>query len=910
MADDAGALLGRREECNALDRLVADVAGGTSRVLVVRGEAGAGKSALLRYLIARTEPWCLLSAAGVESELELAYSGLHQLCMPLADGIPSLPAPQRTALGIVFGMDSGPAPDRFLVGLGVLSLLAGAADRQPVLCVIDDAQWLDRASAQILAFVARRLLAERVAVVGAVRTGAGHDVLAELPNLYVDGLTDADAHVLLRRSFPGGLDPAVRHQIVAESRGNPLALLELPRTWRAADLAGGFGLPEGRTVAGRIEQSYVHRLRELPADTRLLVLTAAAEPLGDPVRLHDATRVLGVDPAASVPAADAGLMEIHERVRFAHPLVRSAAYRAASTADRHRVHRALADVTDIETDPDRRAWHRARAAFAPDEDVAAELERSAGRAQSRGGVAAAAAFLTSAAQLTPERSARLRRTLDAAFAHVAAGEIDTTRSLLATVEDGPADEWHQARLDLLRARLAFASSRGKEATPLLLAAARRLEPLDPRLARETYLDALMTGWIGSRLNEGVTAATAAVAARTAPPPDQPTPGDLLLAAYTALTADFAEAVPACRAAIQALREDTTPPEQQLRWLWEGALLAVSLRDEESWDLLSERHLRAARRVGALQELPFILGCRGPLLMYRGELSAAWALAEENNAINEVIGIKITAYGAGCVAAARGDEPLARALIADALRSAEAADEGSGIGLAESWHALLCNGLGRYDEALTAALRSTANPNELSPHAYGLPELVEAASRTGRLDVAQEALDRLSTQTRASGTAWALGVEARARALVTGDEEHYRAAIDCLSRTGARADLARTYLVYGEWLRRESRRTDAKRELGVAFEMLSTIGMAGFAERARRELTTVGASVRKRETATTPTTLTAQETQIARLAQAGLSNPEIGAQLFLSARTIEWHLRKVFGKLGITSRRQLRGVRLP
>src|SRR6516164_1258519 len=400
-------LLGRRDECAALDRLVADVLAGASRVLVLRGEAGMGKSALLGYLseqvaaeAGRGGGWRVASAVGVESEMELAYSGLHQLCAPLLDHLDDLPSPQRVALATVFGLSAGPAPDRFLVGLAALTLVAQAAEQQPLACIIDDAQWLDGASAQLLGFVARRLLAERVALVCAARTGIGDGVLAGLPALEIRGLSDGDARPLLLGHVHGPLDVPVADRILAESHGNPLALLELPRTWTAADLAGGFGLPAGQPVAGKIEHSYVQRLRLLPADTQLLVLAAAAEPLGDLGLLRRAAGDLGIEMEAAAPAVDAGLVQVRQRVEVAHPLVRSAAYRAAEAADRHRVHRALADATDALTDPDRRAWHRARATSGPDEQVAAELEQSAGRAQARAGLAAAAAFLTRAVELT------------------------------------------------------------------------------------------------------------------------------------------------------------------------------------------------------------------------------------------------------------------------------------------------------------------------------------------------------------------------------------------------------------------------------------------------------------------------------------------------------------------------------
>ena len=399
-----------------LDRLLVDALGGRSRVIVLRGEAGVGKSALLGYLSDRVAGWHVARAAGVESEMELAYGGLHQLCAPMLDHLGRLPVPQRGALETVFGRAAGAAPDRFLVGLATLTLFAEVAEQQPLACLVDDGQWLDHASAQILGFVARRLLAERIAVVCAARTEARDDVLAGLPEMPIRGLGDSDARALLLASVPGPIDAAVCDQIVMDSHGNPLALLELPRAWNVAGLAGGFGLPGSQPVAGRIEQSYVRRLRLLPADTQLLVLTAAAEPLGDPALLHRAVGTLGIDLGAVSPAQDGGLLELGGRVEFAHPLVRSAAYRSAAAADRRRVHQALAEATAAETDPDRRAWHRARATQGADEEVAAELERSAGRAQARGGVAAAAAFLTRSAELTVDPARRAQRALAAAQA--------------------------------------------------------------------------------------------------------------------------------------------------------------------------------------------------------------------------------------------------------------------------------------------------------------------------------------------------------------------------------------------------------------------------------------------------------------------------------------------------------------
>jgi DNA-binding CsgD family transcriptional regulator len=908
-------LLGRRDECAALDRLVADVLAGASRVLVVRGEAGVGKSALLGYMSGRIAGaagrgggWRIASAVGVESEMELAYSGLHQLCAPLLDHLDELPVPQRDALATVFGLSAGPAPDRFLVGLAALTLVAQAAEQHPLACIVDDAQWLDGASAQLLGFVARRLLAERVALVCAARTGIGDGVLAGLPALEIRGLSDDDARPLLLGHVHGPIDAAVTDQIIAESHGNPLALIELPRTWKAVGLVGGFGLPAGQPVAGKVEHSYVQRLRLLPADTQLLVLTAAAEPLGDPVLLRRAAGALGIEMEAAAPAVDAGLVQVRIRVEFAHPLIRSAAYRAADAADRRRVHRALAEATDAQADPDRRAWHSGRATSGPDEEVAAELEQSAGRAQARAGFAAAAAFLTRATELTPVPAARTRRALAAAFASIQAGAFDGARTLLTIARDGPVDELQHAQIDLVCAQMAFASSRGNEATSLLLAAAQRLQPLNLQFARQTYLDAFSAAQFAARLSEGVGIAEVARAARSAPRPsdDELMPGDLLLDAFVALTDDYATAVPLGRDALTRLGRDPDSAMENLRWLWQGCVLALELWDDQSAYDLSGHHLRLARRAGALSELPLAFGSRTPVLVFCGELTAAASLVEENRSVQEAAGISEAPYGALILTAWRGQAREGRDLIDLTTREATARGEGVGVAICEYSHAVLCNGLGLYDEALAAACGACADPTEMVAHNWGMTELIESAVRTGRTDLAADALDRLAGKAQACGTDWALGIAARSRALLSdGDiaERGFRQAVEHLSRARVHGELARAHLLYGEWLGRANRRADARGELTLAHEMFTAMGMEGFAERTHRELLATGATVRQR-TVDAADQLTEQEALIARLARDGRSNPEIGAQLFISTRTVEWHLRKVYTKLGVSSRRQL------
>jgi DNA-binding CsgD family transcriptional regulator/tetratricopeptide (TPR) repeat protein len=844
--------------------------------------------------------------------MELAYSGLHQLCARLLDHLERLPAPQRDALATVFGLHTGPAPDRFLVGLATLTLFAEVAEQQPLICIVDDAQWLDDASAQLLGFVARRLLAERVVLVFAARTGIGDDVLAGLPETPVRGLGDSDARALLLENMHAPLDAAVCEQIITESHGNPLALLELPRTWDPAELAGGFALPDSQPLVTKIEESYATRLRLLPSDTQLLVLAAAAEPLGDPVLLHRAAGTLGLDLAAADPAVDSGILEVRGRVQFTHPLARSAAYRTAVAAERHRVHLALAQATDGEADPDRRAWHRARAISGPDEDVAAELERSAGRAQARGGLAAAAAFLQRAAELTPDAAHRARRSLAAAQGKHRAGALDAALQLLALAEAGPLDEIDRARADLLRAQITFAVTRGRDAPPLLLDAAKRLESLDATLARETYLDAFSAAVSAGRLARGGGMAEVAEAVLTADwgasSRESPRACDLLLDGLAVWSTEgYAAGVPMLKHALSVFRAEPMSEEQALRWLWLACHTSRAIADDAGWDELTERHVRLARRAGALSLLPVALTERSTMQLYAGKFTAATSLKTEADVVIEATGSQASPHGALFLAAYGGREDDALGLI-DATRQ-DVDERGEGLWLvATEWtSALLFNGLGRYEEALAAAQRLVDRPDELGLATWVAPELIEAAARAGQADRAVEPMQWFTEIAQACGTDWALGVAARARALLSEGETAerlHREAIERLGRTRIHVALARAHLLYGEWLRREGRRTDAREQLRTSHRMFTSAGMEGFAERARRELVATGEKVRRRS-AETRDELTPQEEQIAMLARDGLSNPEIGAQLFISARTVEWHLRKVFAKLEITSRGGLR-----
>ena len=888
-----------------------NVRAGQSRVVVLRGEAGVGKTALLEYLLERASGCRIARAAGVESEMELPFAGLHQLCAPMLEHLDRLPSPQGDALGAAFGLREGDAPDRFLVGLATLTLLAEVAEAQPLVCIVDDAQWLDHASAQILGFVARRLLAEQIALVGAARTGVGDDVLAGLPELPIRGLGDRDARALLLDNLYGPLDAAVCDQIIGESHGNPLALLELPRTWNMAALAGGFGLPGSQPLAGKIEQSYVRRLGLLPADTQLLVLAAAAEPVGDPVPVWRAAERLGVGVEAAAPLEAAGLVEFGGRVRFRHPLVRSAVYRSASPEARHRVHGALADATDPDLEPDRRAWHRAHATPALDEDVAAELERSAGRAQARGGLAAAAAFLQRAAQLTPEPASRARRALAAAQSKHQAGAPGTALNLLAMAQAGPLDELQRARAELLRAQITFAVNRGRDAPPLLLAAAKRLESLDATLARETYLDAFSAALFAGRLARGGDVREVAEAVLAADWGDSarrsPRAYDLLLDGLAILaTQGYAAAATTLKGALRAFRDEPIPEEDALRWLWLACRIARALGDDASWDELTHRQVQLARKAGALSLLPIALIERFGVQLFVGDLDAAASLVAEAEAVVEATGSQLAPQGAIALAAWRGHEAEASALIQASRQEVERRGEGLWLIATEWASAVLFNGLGRYEDALAVAEQAAEDPHELGLSTWVPTEIIEAAVRSGDPERAAGPLRRLQEISRAAGTDWALGVEARSRALLSegeAAERLYHEAIERLGRTRIRVALARAHLLYGEWLRRENRRVDAREQLRIAHQLYSSMGMEGFAERARRELSATGETVRKR-TVETPDELTMQEAQIARLASDGLSNPEIGARLFISPRTVEWHLRKVYTKLGVSSRQQL------
>ena len=899
-------LLGRQRDRAVLNRVLEAARDGHGSVLAVYGEPGVGKTALLDYAIEAGAGFRVARTVGVEGEMELAFAALHQLCSPSLDLMEHLPDPQRDALEVALGLSAGRLPNSFLVGLAVLNLLSEAAEKQPLLCVVDDAQWLDRASARVLAFVARRLLAEKIAMVFAAREPV--EALDGLAELHVEPLGRRDARALLDSVLPARLDERVLERIVVETHGNPLALLELPRGLTPAQLAGGFGLPAALPLSAGIEESFARRLARLPRDARRLLLIAAADPTGDAALEWRAAQRLGIAESAAHTAESDGLLTFDSGVTFRHPLVRSAVYRAAGADERSEVHRALAEATDPTIDPDRRAWHRAQAASRPAEDVAEELERSANRAQARGGFAAAAAFLERSSVLTLDPARRAARALAAAEAKEQAGALDDALALASDAEAGPIDEAQRAQVDVIRARISFAADRGSEAPSLLLTAAKRLEPLDGAAAREIYLDALTAALFAGRLGGEVDARQVAAAALAAP---SPTPSahaaDLLLDGLALLIADGAAAgAPVLRKGLTAFGHDEIGTEERLRWLWLAGRAAGYIWDYENWDALTRSQVRLARESGALTVLPLTLSTRAGVELYAGNLADASSLIAEADAITDAIDSRNVPYAPLALVAFRGREPDASRLIQTSTEDFLARGEGMGLTLAQWATAYLHNGLARYDVALEAAEQAAEDPHELWFSPWTMVELIEAATRSGQNDRAASAFEVLSETTRASGTPWARGIEARSGALLAEGEAAemlYREAIQHLRPTRLRVDVARTHLLYGEWLRRERRRIDARAELRMAHELFSEFGMEAFAERARVELEATGERARKR-TVDTLAELTPQEAQVSRLTAQGHTNREIAAKLFISPSTVEYHLRKVFRKLGVKSRTQL------
>ncbi len=907
-------LLGRHGECRRGEQLLSEARAGRSGALVLRGEAGIGKTAVLELLQEKAEDLGFLieTSTGIEAETQFAYAGLHQLCAPLLDQMSALPEPQQSALSVALGRDAGSAPDRFLVGLATLGLISEAAERNGLLCLVDDAQWLDPASAEVLAFVARRIGAERVAMVFGVRDGeAGGAVFAGLPELQLRRLGDADARLLLDSVVPAPLDDQVRERIIAESRGNPLALVELPSHTPPVRFAGGFQEPDLSDVSIRVQTEYRNRVHGLPEDSQMLLLLAAADPTGDPALLQRAADHHGIARDSAAPAESVGLMEVGTRVRFRHPLARSAVYRMADPDDRRRAHAVLAAVTDSASEPDRLAWHAAQATSGVDEHVAGELERSATRARARGGYAAAGAFMLRATQLTPDPKIRAGRVLEAAHAVHESGAPGTALDLLITAEAGPLDDFQRARMALLRAQIAFHLSREQNVPEMLLRVARDMASFDPDLAHQTHLRALDAALVlgGPTFR---TVAEAALADSSLAHADRPV-DRLLFALSATMIRGFADGVPPLRDALRSLcdadlAEAQTPHYRS--WLWLAARTAVGILDDDLAYRLAEANVRSARADGALTGLATALNFHANILALGGELTRAGEMAGRSIAIAESTGGVPMRHAETIVSAWRGDAETVARLQALTLQDPGHPPEGAEVALAAYATAVVHNALGEYEKAQRAATITCACV-ALSLSSVGLAELIEAATRAGDPHSAALALDELSTRAEACDTPWARGLEARSRALtLSGDsaEHHYRAAIEYLEASRLTGEAARAHLVYGEWLRRAGRRQEARDELRVAHDLLTRIGADAFATRAAKELRATGEYPRRR-TSPSPGELTAQELQVARQVATGATSREVGAQLFLSPRTIEAHLRSIYRKLGIGSRRELRGIRL-
>ncbi len=895
--------LGRAHERERFDAMLAQACDGHSAVLVVRGEAGIGKTALLRYAARQASGLRVAEIEGIQAEMELPFAGIDRLCAPMLERLQVLAEPQQNALRVAFGLATGDPPDRFLVALAVLNLLSATAEQRPLLCLVDDAQWLDAVSLEALGFVARRLVAEPMAMIFSLREPATTRALDGLPQLSVEGLDESDARALLSRSVPGLLDDHVRDRIVVETRGNPLALVELSRRMSPSERAGGFAPPGARDLPSRLEERYLRRIAGLPEATQRLMLLAAAEPLGDAALLWRAAERLFTDPSALIPARDAGLLEIDDRVRFHHPLVRSAVYRAASPDERRRVHDALADVSDDELAADRCAWHRALAAAEPDEVVAADLERSAGRAQGRGGLAAAAAFLERATALTPDPAVQTGRALAAAEVSFEAGEFESTLRLLATAESGRIDGFQRARATLLRGHAALVSAYGSQASSLLFQAARELEAFDVTLARRSYLTAWGAAVSANHLGGADVLAEICSAVLALPPlPPNPHPLDLLIEGFALLATDGrAAATPILQRAARSVMDLSVV--DMLRWGWLAPGASSATWDPEGALAGNQLKAQLVRQAGALGELPIHLQSLALDRAWRGDLAGAAVLVAESETVAAATGTDPPPIALLRLRALQGRENDAGPLIEGLVQHATEAGQGMAVMVAHWAGSLLNNGLGRYEAAASAAREVIENAIDPWTPLGALPELVEAAIRLGETELARDAVDRLAATTQPAGTDFALGVEARSRALVSGGEAVeplFHESIERLGRTPLLPELARARLVYGEWLRGEGRRGESREQLRIAEEMFTEMGMEAFADRTAAELVAAGAKPRTRRLEVCEE-LTPQEEQIARLARDGLTNAEIGGQLFLSPRTVEYHLHKVFGKLRIDAR---------
>jgi DNA-binding CsgD family transcriptional regulator len=897
----------RLDERQALNRVLDAARRGLSAALVVRGEPGVGKTSLLGYAVDSATGFRVVRVAGVESEQEFGYAGLHRLLVSFLPAMGGLPLRQRNALGCAFGLIDGVPADRFGVGLAALSLLADAGAGSPLLCVVDDAQWLDQESLEVLAMVGRRVHAERIALLFGTRDGADGRVLLEgIPDIRVSGLPEHDALELLGSSVDGPLDPQLARRIVTETQGSPMAIIELVGELTAAELSGAGLLPGPLPLSRRLEAHFLRQIRALPATTQNLLLVIAAEPSGDPRLITRAAARLGSPPAAAEPAQADGVIMMYPEARFRHPLIRSAVYGGASPAGRRRAHQVLAAEMDPQRDADRRAWHLAAAATGPDEAVAAQLDSAAGRAQARGGYSAAGALLARAAQLTQDEGRWAERVLAAAHAHLAAGAPARARLLLEQTTE-ISDPFQRARMRRLQGLIQYALGRAPGTPSILVGAARALQPFDVHLARVTMLEALEAARVTGRFTaagESDHDVGRAARAMPLPPGSQPRVADLLLDGATALVLDgHAAAVPVLGRAIAGLLADQSDSADALLRLGIGCWAAGAVGDDTSLHELATRLERHAREKGALGALSTGLLFLAMSELLDGSLASVRGHFAERAEIMAAVG-RPSDVGELVVLAWQGRETEARAAAAAVTRYATEHRHGWMLAYADYALAVLELGLGNYRAALPSDPRNFRDNPFIG--IVGFPDLIEAAARCGERDVAAEATAEFAARALPNGTAIALGLLALSRALLADDTdagELYQEAIEQLSHCRGNLRKARAHLLYGEWLRRQKRRIDARTQLHAAHEMFLRMGADAFAERARVELAATGERARKRRDETRGD-LTPQEAQIALLASQGATNAEIAGRLFLSASTVDYHLRKIFRKLDVTSRRQL------
>ncbi len=908
---EPGALVGRAADCRALESMVQAVSRGLSRSMVIVGEPGIGKTSLLQYAARTAGGLRAVSIAGVESELRLGFAAVHRMLVPYLDRIGTLPAPQRDALRSAFGLAAGPPADRFLVGLGALTLFAEVAAEQPLIWLVDDAQWLDRESLEVLGFVGRRLYADSIGLLfGAREPSPGLMALDGLPARHLGGLEPAAARALLATTVSGPLNARVAARIITETGGNPLALLEVAGLLRPDQLAGRSPLPQWLPVGRRMQGHFLRQVKMLPADTGSLLLLASAASNGDPAALWRAAARLGLGPDAAEPAVAQDIVSLEPRVAFRHPLIRSAVYEGARPGDRRKIHDALASIAERDGYPDQAAWHRAAAAVVPDADVAADLERSAARAERRGGYVAQAAFLARAAELTPGAGDRAVRLFAAAQAHLVAGDGPLAEASLDQAAPRLDEAGMHVAAQRLRASIAVFFSRHKDAPALLLGTVGAVDPPDGPLIRELLFEAMQAALVARQYTSGTTPVDVAKAALQAPrdPALPPTVTDLLLDGFATRTAvGYAPAVPWLRSAVAALSVAEKTAQVGIPATILGWFAADDLWDDQGRQVALERAEAIQRRHGALGALRITLAGLTTGEAWAGRPGEAEARYLEAAEISSLIGVPAPATTGVLLElrAWQGREQESRALAEMTAQWGQ--DRGAAIleVFALMGLTILELGLGRYAEALSWGVRIYDD----DPPGFGnriLPEIVEAAARSGEHRAARAALGRLTDRATASGTPWALGMLARSRALLahkSDAENFYRQSLAHLSDTSVRTELARAHLLYGEWLRRQKRRRDARSQLRTACDMFDAMGASAFASRTRGELLAAGDHPHQPAERPGPD-LTPQEAQVARLAAAGATNAEIATHLFVTASTVEYHLSKVFRKLGITSRRQL------